>query len=62
LIELAELNFDRLGLLPLRPDQFSRIDEVSFPPPPELGDSLELPVVNPIDISTMTMLDSGENP
>ena len=62
LIELAELNFDRLGLLPLRPDQFSRIDEVSFPPPPEVGESLELPVVNPIDISTMTMLDSGENP
>jgi len=29
---LAELNFDSLGLVPLRPDQFGRVDEVSFPP------------------------------
>lgn len=30
--DLAELNFDRLGLLPLRPDQFGKIDQVTFPP------------------------------
>ena len=29
---LAELNFGSLGLVPLRPDQFGRVDEVSFPP------------------------------
>ncbi|MEQ9693733.1 cell division protein FtsL [Shimia sp. SDUM112013] len=30
--DLAELNFDRLQLLPLRPDQFGKVDQVAFPP------------------------------
>jgi hypothetical protein len=32
--DLSELNFDRLGLLPLRPTQFARVDEVPYPAPP----------------------------
>ncbi len=29
--DLADLNFDRLGLLPLMPDGFGRVDQVIFP-------------------------------
>ena len=30
---LVDMNFDRLGLLPMQPDQFATIHEVSFPDP-----------------------------
>ena len=42
--ELADLNFDRLGLLPLRADQFGRVDEVSFPP------EEPLPITDPVEV------------
>ncbi|MFT7595286.1 MAG: hypothetical protein ACI8R4_002614 [Paracoccaceae bacterium] len=47
LLELTEINFDRLGLLPLRATQFGRVDQVSYPP------AQPLPVLNPVDVSTM---------
>jgi hypothetical protein len=34
LARLAELNFDRLRLVPFAPEQFGDIDEVAFPPDP----------------------------
>ena len=34
--ELATLNFDRLGLLPMEPEQFGATNNVAFPAPPEL--------------------------
>ena len=47
--DLAEINFDRLGLLPLRPEQFGRIDEVAYP----LRDAY-LPITEPIDVRADT--------
>ena len=31
---LAEANFDRLRLMPMRPDQFGEIEQIAFPTPP----------------------------
>ena len=45
--DLAEINFERLQLLPLHPDQFGAVDEVSYPP------RKLLPITNPVDVSNI---------
>lgn len=50
--DLAELNFERLELLPLLPDQFGALDEVQYPAPDLL------PITDPVDVSTR----NGEEP
>lgn len=53
--DLAELNFDRLGLLPLHPDQFGMVDQVAYPPVPA-------PVVSFTDGVDVSTLNAEEDP
>jgi len=46
LADLADLNFDRLGLLPLMPDAFGKVDDIILPLPPIL------PITNPVELSS----------
>ena len=43
--DLAALNFDSLGLLPIEPGQFGRVNQVAFPMPPlafpDLGEPID---------------------
>jgi hypothetical protein len=53
--ELATINFDRLGLLPMEPHQFGYSAQVAYPPPPELritGTVETMGSLNPDDVTS----------
>lgn len=45
--DLADINYEKLELLPLQPYQFGKIDQVAYPP------EEPLPITNAIDVSNM---------
>lgn len=47
--ELVTLNFDRLGLLPLEPDQLGSAAQVAYPAPPALAIA-DPEISNPVDV------------
>ncbi|MBK45666.1 MAG: cell division protein FtsL [Roseovarius sp.] len=45
LMDLVELNYDRLGLMPLEPYQFGRVDQVPYPA------AAALVITDPVEVS-----------
>jgi hypothetical protein len=58
--DLATINFDRLGLLPLEPTQFGTAAQVTYPVPAGLPEDTGLPAItDPVDVSSGVAPQSG---
>jgi hypothetical protein len=60
--DLATINFDRLGLLPMQPGQFGTAEQVSFPPPPVRDLILSLTVDQPQSVSGTLDAEGAQKP
>lgn len=54
--DMANLNYDRLGLLPMVPESFGEVGQVIYPLPDIL------PITNPIDVRSFTPAPTDEEP
>lgn len=52
--ELVELNFDRLGLMPMEADQFGRVETVPYPPEDAAPDTQQIAIDDLIQSITET--------
>ncbi|WOI55330.1 cell division protein FtsL [Palleronia sp. LCG004] len=57
--DLAELNFDRLGLLPLAPEHFALVNQVGYPPDKFALDPFSLEAV---EVEPIVLQSDGEFP
>lgn len=60
--DLATINFDRLGLLPMQPQQFGTTAQVAFPPPPVNDVVLGLTIDQPQSISGTLAVEGAQTP
>ena len=63
--ELATINFDRLGLLPMEPEQFGTTSEIGYPALPELkisGTIETMGSLTPLNDTTMTNSKGQQTP
>lgn len=49
--QLAEINYDRLGLMALAPEQFGKADQIAYP-----VQASKLAITNPVDVSSSKVL------
>lgn len=60
--DLATVNFDRLGLLPMLPSQFGTADQVAFPPPPVVEAVPGIAIDDPQAVAGTLSAEAGTTP